>query len=82
MDDDKGSLQDAAAKALAGRAPFYGALNYGTSFSLLYTYSPLRDGGAYRTSFLTDLQDPSQGRTTKGAYGAPGRSRAVRGRPV
>ena len=43
MDDDKGSLQDAAAKALTGRAPFYGALNYGTSFSLLYTYSPLRD---------------------------------------
>ena len=55
MDDDKASLQDAAAKALAGRAPFCGALNYGTSFSLLYTYSPLRDGGAYGTSFLTDL---------------------------
>ena len=64
--------------AFTGRAPFYGALNYGTSFSLLYTYSPLRDGGAYGTSFLTDLQDPSQGRTTKRAYGAPGRSRAER----
>ena len=55
--------------AFTGRAPFYGALNYGTSFSLLYTYSPLRDGGAYRTSFLTDLQDPSQGRTTRGLTG-------------
>ena len=35
------------------------------------------DGGAYGTCFLTDfqLQDPSQGRTTKAAHGAPGRRR-------
>ena len=41
----------------------------------LIRYSPLMDGGAYGTCFLTDfqLQDPSQGRTTKGAHGAPGR---------
>ena len=69
MGDDKGSLQDAASKALTGRAPFYGALNYGTSFSLLYTVLSLTGWRRLRDELPYKLTGPFTGKDDKGGTG-------------
>ena len=81
MDDDKGSLQDAGAKALTGRAPFYGALNYGTSFSrsLLYTVLSLTGWRRLRDELPYGLTGPFTAKDDKGGLPGAG-TKALAGR--
>ena len=72
MDDDKGSLQDAAAKALTGRALFDGALNCGTSLTSFIRILSLTGWRRLRDELPDGLTGPFTGKDDKGGLRGAG----------